>query len=207
MARYISTTFGNIKGKHGTAVSQVRNGKVILRVYNPPANPNTPKQLAQRLKFGLVASSLNPLRSVINFGYGSNDGYNAASSIALRKAIKGEYPEFTLDYSQVMVASGTLPLAFNITLVAQADANVYLTWDTTVWTKGSDNDLVHVAFLNPLTGITYFAEGRTTRETGALTLQLPLLWKGETIHAWLFLISPDNEQRSVSQYLGTIVPV
>ena len=124
----------------------------------------------------------------------------------MQNAVSGDYPEFVFDYAQVVVASGTLPPAFDVTMVAQADSNIHFTYDTTVWTNASEKDLVHVAFLNPLTGMIYFAQGRTTRADGALTVQLPALWKGANIHAWLFLTSPNDEQRSVSQYLGTIVP-
>jgi len=64
MAKYTSTTFGKISGKHGTAVAAIMNGQPVLKVFTPPANPNSAGQQSQRIKFGLVASGLNPLRNI-----------------------------------------------------------------------------------------------------------------------------------------------
>ena len=206
MARYISTTFGNIKGKHGTAVSSVRNGKVILRVYNPPSNPKSPAQQTQRLKFGLVTSTLNLLRNLIYIGFGSKAGFFGAVSYALRNAVEGVYPNFNINFGKMLVSSGSLPQSPEVTVSVVPNVGVEITWNTTTWNSGSPEDLVYVGFLNPDMLMPYFDEAKSTRKDGKLTVTLPEVWKGGTVHGWLFFVSPDGQLSSVSQYLGTIVP-
>lgn len=61
MASFSSSTFGSISGRHGTAVAAVnKNGNNVLRLYRKPSNPNSPKQLSQRMKFSVVTKGLAP---------------------------------------------------------------------------------------------------------------------------------------------------
>ena len=49
MAKFSSTTFGPISGRHGTAVAATtKDGKSYIRVYRAPSNPKTEKQVAHR---------------------------------------------------------------------------------------------------------------------------------------------------------------
>ena len=66
MAKFESTTFGLISGRHGTAVAAKCNGKNVLRVYSAPSDPKTPKQLAQRAKFSQFSLTLRPLKSILD---------------------------------------------------------------------------------------------------------------------------------------------
>jgi len=207
MAKYNSTTFGKISGKHGTAVAAVMNGKPVIKVFTPPSNPNSPGQQAQRMKFGLVATSLNPLRNIIIVGFGSKQGYNQATSVALRNAIAGTYPELSINYAKVVIASGSLPQSPNVEIAYVANSGANVSWDSETWTSGSPNDAVHIAFLNPVTQMAVYMAGQATRQNGVLTAELPATWRGATIHAWIFFTSADYQLTSASQYLGTIVPV
>jgi hypothetical protein len=60
MSKYISTTFGYISGRHGTAVAAVqKDGTTVLRVFNPPSNPRKEAQTVQRTKFAMVNQELS----------------------------------------------------------------------------------------------------------------------------------------------------
>ena len=85
--------------------------------------------------------------------------------------------------------------------------NVAVAWDKTVWSTGDASDPVYVAFLNPLTQMVIFAEAQAKRDDGTLTILLPAPWLGAILHAWLFFTSADRKISSVSQYLGTVVPL
>jgi hypothetical protein len=206
MAKFLSTTFGKISGKHGTAVAAVMNGKSVIKVFTPPSNPNSPAQQAQRLKFGLGITALNPLRNIIRIGFGNKQGYNQAVSLALRTAMEGIYPDFKINYAKVLVASGSLPQSPNVAISVVPGTGAEVTWDTTTWNSGSADDAVHIGFLNPATQMPVFVEAQAKRLDGKLSVALPGTWKGAAIHAWLFFTSADFQQSSVSQYLGTIVP-
>ena len=207
MAKYRSTTFGSISGKHGTAVAAIMNGKPVIKVFTPPSNPNSPGQQSQRLKFGIVATALNPLRNIVNIGFGGRLGYSKATSLALRNAVTGIYPDLSIDFSKVLVASGSLPQSPNASINVVAGTGAQITWDVATWSNGSVDDLVHIGFLNPETHMPVFVQAQAIRQEGAITAELPVIWRGATIHAWLFFTSNDYQLSSVSQYLGTIVPV
>lgn len=205
MAQFRSTTFGAISGKHGTAVASTRNGKSILRVFTP-AKSNSPAQQVQRMKFGITTKSLNVLRNLIYIGFGGLYGFYSAVSYALRHAVVGDYPDFSLDYAKVLVSTGTLPQSVNVGIAVVANTGAEITWNTETWSTGSADDMIYIGFLNPATQMPVFVEAQARRNEGRLTVPLPRTWVGATIHAWLFFVSPDGQQSSVSQYLGTIVP-
>ena len=206
MAKYLSTTFGKISGKHGTAVAAVVNGESVLKIFTSPSNPKTAKQQAQRSKFALVFSALNPLRNIFTVGFGEKRGYYQAASLALRNAIEGTYPAFSVNYAKVVLSSGSLPQSPAVSISAPGNMNVAVAWDKTVWSTGDASDPVYVAFLNPLTQMVIFAEAQAKRDDGTLTILLPTPWLGATLHAWLFFTSADRKISSVSQYVGTVVP-
>jgi hypothetical protein len=206
MAKFLSTTFGKISGRHGTAVAATIKGETIIKVFTPPSNPNTQKQQAQRLKFGMIANALSPLRNIIAIGFGDKRGYYQAASLALRNAIEGTYPAFSVNYAKVLISSGSLPQSPAVSISAPGNMNVTVVWDKTVWSAGAPGDPVYVAFLNPVTQMVVFAEAQGKRDDGTLTILLPGPWLGATLHAWLFFTSADRKVSSVSQYIGTVVP-
>jgi hypothetical protein len=204
MSKFSSTTFGKISGKHGTAVASTREGKSILRVYTPPSNPNTDAQQSQRIKFGLVAVSLNPLRNIIYYGFGGTNGYSQAYSLALRNAITGTYPAFSINYAKVMLSSGSLPQSPSVNVTKGAGTDVTVEWDVSVWTNGSPDDLVHICFLNDSTKAVVYSQAQVIRSAGQSAIVLPAVWAGAVIHCWIFFASPGSQKCSVSQYIGTV---
>jgi hypothetical protein len=206
MAKFRSTTFGAISGKHGTAVATVRNGASVLRVFTPPSNPKSPGQTAQRLKFGLVTSSLNPLRNIINDGFGSKHGFFQSVSLALRNAVEGDSPNYSINFAKVVIASGTLPQSPSAEVRTLTGTNVSVTWNTVTWANGLPSDLVYICFFNPVNRMAVYMKESVTRNNGSLDVELPAFWKGTTVHVWLFFASEDRLHTSQSQYIGTIIP-
>ena len=57
---------GKISGKIGPYVAYVRkDGTQVLREHIIPKDPKTPKQLAYRMRFGMVNKCLSPLNKAI----------------------------------------------------------------------------------------------------------------------------------------------
>jgi hypothetical protein len=204
MSKFFSTTFGKISGKHGTAVASIVNGESILRVYTPPANPNSVGQLTQRMKFGLVITSLNPLRAMIIIGFCDTRGFNLAVSYALRNAVTGTYPDLSIDYAKVLLSSGSLQQSSAVNVSKLTGTKVAIVWDPVVWANASPDDTVHLAFLNPDNKTVVFVQAQAIRSLGRLEPELPSIWVGSNVHSWIFFTSPDGQQSSVSQYIGTV---
>ncbi len=103
-------------GKIGPVVAYTTKfGTEVLRKHVIPKDPKTPKQLAYRMKFALVSSCLSPFSSIIKDGYTQKRGaYRTVISNALREAIEGEYPNFSINYSKIQLTHGKLNLPSNI---------------------------------------------------------------------------------------------
>ena len=90
MSKFISSTFGLISGRHGTAVAMISKstGKNYLRIHFVPSDPKTAKQLAQRAKFGFVTSEMNCFHNLFKITFGGNQGVSHGLSLAF-KAVTG----------------------------------------------------------------------------------------------------------------------
>ena len=143
-----------LSGKIGSIVAyKSKSGKQVFRNYTTPKDPKTPKQLAHRMKFGLVNRGLSPLNNAIKLGH--RDKINAYRSLvgkAYHEAIMGEYPNFRLDYSKIKIAEGKLQLPPNVKFDMEYDnGSVLFSWNkynSFSQNQVSDNDLINIVALN-----------------------------------------------------------
>jgi hypothetical protein len=88
MAKFKSSTFGEISGKHGNVVAvTMKDGTSYFREYIIPPNPNTVKQQTQRGKFGFVVKELNCMRKMFAVTFGGQYGINRAVSLAMKTCV------------------------------------------------------------------------------------------------------------------------
>lgn len=205
MAKFISPTFGYISGRHGSAVAAITKNGNVLRLHKAPSNPNTPKQQAQRLKFGLVNQSLASLTGILKKGYLSSEALRPAVSHALKNAVEGELPDFTLNWAKVQVAMGTLPPVHTASAVVNSsEGTVSATWDSTLAFQASDEDSVNLVFFNEDAKLSLLYENVASRKDGTAVQLLPDVWKGCVAHCWLYLSAKDRNVNSVSVYVGLL---
>lgn len=205
MARFKSTTFGSISGRHGTAVaSTMKDGTGILRVYNPPTNPNTPAQQAQRSKFGFVNSELSPLRDIFKNTFRSNRGMNIAVSHVLKNAVIGVAPDYEVDYTQLMFASGSIQFPDQISAEVTTGNSVSLTWDTTLRKEDEFPDFINLVFMNQDSKFTILRENVALRSSGTATHTLPEIWEGKQVYCWAYFSTPESKLTSVSRYIALL---
>lgn len=206
MAYFHSSTFGTITGRHGTAVAAIdKDGNNVIRLYRKPFNPNTPKQQALRLKFGIVNKELAPLRQVITMGHKDSRAFSKIVGKAISGAITGEYPEFSIDFSKVSIASGTLQSVVGVTAKVAADSpdTLNFSWDTTLGFQsrlGADDDKVNIVCFDASLSMTIPFMEVATRKEGSAVVTLPEIWQGNDIHCWLYLSSADGMYNSGSVY-------
>ncbi|MGC3976931.1 MAG: DUF6266 family protein [Paludibacteraceae bacterium] len=202
MARFTSSTFGKISGKHGTAVAAVRkDGLCILKEYRVASNPNTIGQKNQRGKFGFVMKEINCLRAVFTRNFGGQYGINKVVAIAMKTAVTGEFPDFQLDYSKLEVASGSLSNNSNAMLVRWNENILQLSWNTNSISNGSPDDKVNFIFLNSLNKFVIERYECASRSVGKIETEIPANWSISDIHAWIYFSSADNKLISRSQYI------
>lgn len=204
---------GLISGKIGPYVAYVsKDGKQILRKHVIPKDPKTPKQLAYRMRFGMVNKSLSPLNKVIKKGFLNKDNaYRKAVSKALNNAVIGEYPEYKLDYSKIQVAEGKLQLptfvSVNVdskTKLATVNWNPEPIFDTY---PGREDDRVNIVCLNESTPEAVCFHNSAKRSKGTATIDLnskmvfSKLWSIKDLHFWFYLSTYDITQNSDSLYI------
>lgn len=213
MAKLDLGNFAGISGKIGPLVAyKTKSGKQILRVYVVPKDPRTPKQLACRKRFGTVSSGLSPLKKVISRGYKNRkDAYLEVTSKALKEAVVGEYPDYTIDYSKIQVAEGGVPLPADLKLTIDGDsATANFTWDSQLEgssNSGHANDQVNIVCLNAAIPAAKNFINSAKRSARSATIDLKSTIglhdnsETESLHFWVYITSRDFLQNSNSVYV------
>jgi hypothetical protein len=124
---------GGFSGTVGTVIGGSWKGIEYIR--SRPARrtaSSTQKQVEQRLKFGLITKFQQPVNSLLNASFKSfavrMTGANSAFSYNIRNAVTGASPDFTIDYSLVLMSRGDLPNALNPAAEAGTAGLVNFTW-------------------------------------------------------------------------------
>ena len=205
MSEFISSTFGKISGRHGTAVAMKSKstGKTFLRMHTVPSDPKTPKQIAQRSKFGFVTAEMKCMRNLFKFTFGGIAGVNRGVSLAFG-AVTGEYPEFSIDYSKLIISQGGLNTCGHVSALKTVGTTLKFDWDTTVGFQGNDNDLVNIVLLNADTKVGLHKQDNIIRSLGTSEIELPAVWVGQSVHCWMFFTSNDGISISDSQYIDLV---
>jgi len=205
MSKFESSTFGKISGRHGTAVAMKSKstGENYLRLYAVPSNPKTAKQEAQRAKFGMVNSQLSCMRKLFKITFGSKECIHEAVSLAFKTAIIGTYPDFSIDYTKLIMSMGGVNGTGQVTVSKTTGTTAKVDWDTTVGSESTANDVANLIFFNPTAKIALLSSD-VIRSAGTDQVDLPTIWTGAEIHCWIFFRNPDTLLTSTSQYIGQL---
>ena len=202
MARINSFSFGKVSGKFGNAVAVVmKDGSNILKTYTPPTNPNTEKQQAQRLKFGLINKEISYMRELFKITFGSTGGVNKVISSAMHNAIVGTFPDFTFDYTQLKLSTGSVENIDYVNATLTEASTVKLTWSAELFFGISPLDKVNVVLANPVKRNVLFEKAIATRVEGQCEVAFPEEWVEDEIHCWVYLTSESSKKTSNSQYI------
>lgn len=205
MAKFISSTFGTISGKHGTAVAVVtKDGKNILRLYNAPSDPKTKAQVIQRRKFGFVNKTLAPLRNVFKTTFRNNSGMNMAVSYALKNAVVVENEDITMDYTKLLFASGSIQFPETITAQRSQEDSVNITWDTTLALVDDSADELNLVAMNVKNHFTIVREKLALRDAGQFKFPLPDIWREDQVHLWAYFSASEGKATSISRFIATV---
>jgi len=206
MATFKSSTFGKISGRYGDALATTSKatGKNYLRVASVPTNPRTEKQIVHRAKFGFSNSALRAFYPIYKVTFGGNQGIRYAINRAFKEAIVGEYPNFTIDYTQLIFTEGAL-YKTEVASVAKSDeTNLIVEWDATILAGSHDNDLVNFILYNENSNQALMMPNVAQRSEASTTITLPTIWKGATIHCWMNFITANKSINSDSQYIDSV---
>ncbi len=199
-------------GRTGNLIGTTWKGKDVIRTQAPNvAQPNSTPQLEQRSKFAVAMAVLKPLRHYLRIGFREMTvgmtAFNAAFGYAVSHAVGGEYPEYAIDYSQLLVAQGSLNGADAAT-VAVADGAVKFTWSDDLGVgDAKTTDIALPLVYNVLKRLAVFGRSPASRIEGETTTAVPASWVGDAVVCYLAFQSMDGTMVSNSQYLGEMVIV
>jgi hypothetical protein len=207
MATYNKGILGQFNGKVGTVIGSSWKGiSYIKSLPKKSGKEPTPAQSAHRLKFSLVSSFLKPIAPLLNLGYGSVKGnlttYNAALSQHLTRAVLGNYPDFTIDYPQVIFSKGELPGPSGLSMSAAGGASLNFAWINNTSGMALDTDWAVILLFEPTQNTFFYVDQVVTRAEAAYTLTLPAQYVGKTVEIWMAFFAADGKMVSTSTYVG-----
>src|SRR6476661_8098988 len=120
---------GGFSGKVGTVVGGSWKGIEYMRSRSTASKKApTQAQLEHQAKFRLANQFVSSILGVVQLGFKNYEqkksSYNAAVAHIMKNAIKGVYPNFEIDYEQVLISRGDLPAAMNADAVSAVAGGV-----------------------------------------------------------------------------------
>lgn len=201
---------GGFSGSVGTVVGMTnKKGDDIIRAKSKKARTSfTEGQRNHQSKFGLVVSHLNVLNEFVRIGFKAEAGevmtpFNCASKAAIMNAVKGEAPDFEIDFSKLQISSGRLNREMIVSTSVEEGVAAFVWSDTSKNSQGDSTDKTVLVAYNVDGKEVSFSHGDFTRGTKAGSLSLPYCEQGDKIVFYLFFqSSSDPLLVSKSQYCG-----
>ena len=204
MAKASNGPLGALNGKLRNLVFYMLNGQPVVRTIGDPGKPSR-NQLANRqamsVTMGLV-SSITDFTSVsfeLEAKGTVRNAHNLATSYIKKQALKGEYPNISVDYSKVILSNGSLPGAADLK-IEKKEKGVLLTWDT----AGSDDDIVMILLCHPLQKRATSCINAGRRDAGSYFIGLREDYLEEPIEAYICFRAADGKAISNSAYVGNL---
>ena len=200
---------GGFSGKVGTVVGGSWKGIAYMRSLPMKVrNPRTLPQMNQRSKFATTLRFLKPMTALLRTGWklyaNRQTPFNAAMSYTIANAIKGAYPNYSIDPSKVLISCGSLASAVNAVAVFDSGAINFEWTDNSGTNNAKPTDKALLAIVNPTKFETVFDTAGALRAEAAQSVPLPANWSGDTVEAYLGFISKNGKEVADSVYLGSI---
>ena len=208
MATYSKGANGAFSGKVGSIIGSSWRGVDYLRGLPKKSNkPGSDLQMAQRIKFALAPLYLSPIKDILNIGFkdkllNKTTGYNAAVKIFLTQAITGNYPDFLIDFSQVVLSKGSLSVFHGLTASLQG-TDLVANWQSIPNRYNAfDDDLLMLVLFND-TKKMYLVYEEAQRSVLTYTAAIGTNFTGDIFYGWAFAVKRENNVVANSQYLGS----
>ncbi|TDQ09219.1 DUF6266 family protein [Pedobacter metabolipauper] len=213
MARIKNGILGGVQGCIGDVEGFIRNGEAFIRKRKKKSTvPRSVKQLANMQKMSVIGEMIHSMTSFVALGFeliSKNQSFsanNAAKSYQLKHSLQGQYPNLNIDYAQVRLSEGQLPVAVN-PIVNLMDNGVQFSWEIDA-DQSYDRATPRVMLLvyAPALKKSYYTLSGARKNAGTDFMELPDSFKGHELHAYISFITDDKNEISNSAYVGSIGP-
>jgi len=202
---------GGFQNKVGPAVGHYTNGQnVVTALPHPSQKPATLGQLTQRLRFSTVVSFIGWLTPIIRVGFANEkkekqSAFNAAFAYNYANALTGTYPNFVMDYPEVMFSRGKLSGPYTPEIETTVVAELKFNWLGNIKNGvGAPTDMATLVVYNPLKGEFETMVNAAPRSALTYTMLLPGDYSGDTVQVYMSFVSADGKTVSNSSFIGAI---
>jgi len=201
---------GPFNGKVGNVIGYKWRDIWVMRSLSKPSNkPRSKKQLANQAKFALMQELLSEVRDFVQVGFSLKpetrrmSPQNAAMSYNLKNAIKGEFPDFEIDFEKVILAQGDFEFPENLHFEQNEDM-LEITWDApSIYDKRKDAQLMYM-LIDTVAVESYGAVFGEHCKKGIQRRELETIRLNRNYHCFAAFVSSDRKQVSDSVYWGIL---
>jgi hypothetical protein len=208
MATLKNGILGGFSGKAGTVIGYQSRGQDRIRAVSkhPPKKP-TQRQRESRAKFKVLNDWRNGLFDFFTLTFINHTHEHSAQNAAHRHnvgIINGEYPNYEIDYSKVIISSGNLPSLKDAEMMVDENKKLHITWKSIINSGAKHGDLV--ALLICYDKPNYYQESTAAayRMNDEVYFQLQYPPEMTFAHVYITVISDDRQRAANSNYLGKI---
>ena len=209
MGRIKQGPLGHVSGKVGNVtISKWKNKSVVKERPSESSKPASKKQQEVRAKMTVAGQFLRTVKEVVAPCYRDltirMTGFNAAVRNLLKFAITGEFPDYGIDYSQVLLCRGEIRQVFKPAASSAKADTLTFTWTTGsgVGKSRPGDKAILVAYCEAMKVSVYTMDG-PPRSAGTAELEMPG-FGGQVVHTWVAFISDDGSDVSDSVYAGEV---
>ena len=200
--------FGANKGKVGNLVYYTRNGKNVVRTVGKNLKEPSEAQLRSRLEMKVSSTFSKLVKPFIDYGFAAHivgkdlSQFNVCTGYTRNNALKGEYPDISVDYEKVVLSEGPLMPAYQAaaTIVPEGLEVSWYVAEDLPWPDNTDQVML-LAYFPETEQVIYnlFGADRTVGKS-LLKISEPLLTRH--FETYVAFISADRTRVSDSVYIG-----
>jgi len=170
--------------------------------------PVTEAQAKQQLRFRTAIAFTKTLAQFTAIGFSATIKEMTATNIATRQVLKeaiiGEYPDYSIDCSKVIISSGRYPGLLQCAIELTLEGSVVATWTETLMLDNFTDsaDPVFLSVYNATRKICHNYAGAACRGDKLLHAPLPDFSTSDIYHCWIFVASPNLRKVSKSLYFN-----
>ncbi|WP_316822191.1 DUF6266 family protein [Pedobacter gandavensis] len=197
-------------GKLGDVVSYMLRGQYVQRTIGKPGKPSL-KQQENHQKMAVTTHFLRNLKDYLNNGFDLEargtvrNQHNLAVSHIKKNALKGTYPNISIDYAKVQLSKGNLAIPKDLRM-EKKEGGLQISWNSLKYDgEGAQyDDCLQLAICFPKTGRKKLELNFSKREQGTAFLELQPEQLEQSMEVYLFLRASNHDSVSDTIYLGNL---
>lgn len=202
---------GRFSGKAGSVIGSSWKGiDYIKGLSKKRTKPSTEEQRIQQARFYAISKFLMPIAPILRLGFGQVNAdrmtpTNAALQLNIAQAVIGTYPSFELDYSKILISSGSF-IGGGATAASVNSGVLTVDWDfalSTLYNSKADDQVI-ILLYQPTVDEFMTAPTAPLRAEGTVDITIPDHLLGGKGHVWVFFADRKGTKVSRSSYLGEL---